>query len=572
MPTTNNWLADTQATVLEGMNRGREPELLSDQQAHLLRNLSTRGGRVRSRPRFVKRATLPAGLMQGAAVFGRLSRILTSVGGRIHEVDPQTWTVEEKTGAEVNSPTQPRAWFCETVGSIIIQDGQSRPFIYDGADFRRAGDEEVPVGRVMAFGNGRLAVVVNSGRDVRIGDIRQPEHQSELKFTETYSLNGGGDFSFPSDVTALAVLPVIDTGSGQGSLIVGCRDSVNSLKTQITQRDLWAEVGFQTIVLPNRGIAGANAVVAVNQDLYFRSSDGLRSVRTSTTDYSAPGLAPLSVEVRHRFDYDTPFLLDDASMVYFDNRALCTHSPFIYGPRSLAQGIVALNFDSLSGRGQKSPPCFDGEWDGLIIAQLFTGNVLGVDRCFALGRDLTGVNGLWEILPEVAEPAGDSPPQVLESRVFFGDSPGTLKNLRRCDVQFSDIRGRLDCRVYFKASKYPFWTLWDTFAVDAPAARVSWSPARPQARTMLSTHSVPEGVDPNTGRLISVGTGFQVRIEFEGVARLDYLQVFQARTGLHPYSDNPEAGSSAGEVSVPAGAVEPSFWHAHPVSPLAGIV
>jgi hypothetical protein len=89
---------------------------------------------------------------------------------------------------------------------------------------------------------------------------------------------------------------------------------------------------------------------------------------------------------------------------------------------------------------------------------------------------------------------------------------------------------------------------------------------------MLSTRSVPEGIDPNTGRLISVGTGFQVRIEFEGVARLDYLQVFQAPTGLHPYSDNPEAGSSAGEVSVPAGAVEPSFWHAHPVSPLAGIV
>ena len=87
------------------------------------------------------------------------------------------------------------------------------------------------------------------------------------------------------------------------------------------------------MVLPTRGIVGANAVVAINQDLYFRSTDGLRSLRTSTADYNSPGLTPLSVEVRHRFDYDSSFLLEDAGVVCFDNRILCTHSPFIYGRR-----------------------------------------------------------------------------------------------------------------------------------------------------------------------------------------------------------------------------------------------
>lgn len=570
MPSTQAWLADTQATVADGMNRDREPELLSEQQAHMLRNVSTRGGRVRSRPRIVKRATLPVGLMQGASVFSGTSEILVSIGGQVHSVNPKTWSISEKTGAGTrNSSKQPRVWFCETAGSIVMQDGQSRPFIYDGAEFRRSESDEVPVGRAMAFGNGRLAVVVNSGSDVRLGDIRQPEHQSELRFTETYNLIGGGDFSFPSPVRALAVLPVVDTGSGQGALIAGCDDSVYSLKTQITQRDLWSEVGFQTILLPTRGITGANAVVAVNQDLYFRSTDGLRSVRTSTADYSAPGLAPLSVEVRHRFDYDSSFLLGDASIVCFDNRILCTHSPFIYGPRSLAQGIVALNFDSLSGRGQKSSPAFDGEWDGVIVAQLFTGLVSGVERCFILGRDLAGVNALYEVLPENAVQAGDEPTQAIETRMLFGDSPGVLKNIRRCDVQFSDIRGGLAVRVYFRPDKYPYWVKWDEFSVDAPPTQ-AWGRVTPQHRSLLSTRSPVEHVDPTTSRLVSCATGFQVRVEWDGFARLDYLQLFQERLSLLPYADNPAPNNQTDVVTVPSWAASPTFWYTHPVSPLAG--
>ena len=531
MPTTEGWLSDTQATVLDGMNRGREPELISEQQAALLRNVSIRGGRVRSRPRIVKRMSLPNGLMQGASIFNASSQIVASIGGKFYVIDPKAWTAEQKNATDLNSSKQPRVWFAETVGSIVMQDGQSKPYIYDGADFRRADSNEVPVGKAMAFGNGRLAVVVNSGYDVRIGDIRQPDHQSELKFTETYNLLGGGDFAFESQVKALAILPVIDTGSGQGALVVGTDSAVYTMKTQISQRDLWGEVGFQTILLPTRGISGANAVVAVNQDLYFRSSDGLRSVRSSTADYDAPGLAPLSVELRHRFDYDTPFLLEDASVVCFDNRLLCTHSPFIYGPRSMAQGLVAFNFDSLSGRGQKSPPAYDGEWDGILIAELFTGRISGTERCFILGRDLDGTNGLWEILRENAVQVGDEPTQAFESRVLFGDAPGTLKHLRRCDLMFSDIRGGLNVRAYFKPNKYPYWVRWDEFTVDAPPTQ-SWGSVVPQHRTLLSTRSPIEELDPTTARLISCSTGFQVRIEWDGQARLDYLQVFQERVSM----------------------------------------
>jgi hypothetical protein len=578
MPDVSNWLSDSQSTVLDGMNSGRTPELISESQAALLRNVSIRGGRVRSRPRFVLRGVIPnlgavpsVGIVQGAAIFSKTGTMLISIAGYVFEVNVDSFFPVKLLSTERNNPKLPRVWFCETAGSIVMQDSQSKPLIYDGATARRAESDEVPVGRAMAFGNGRLAVVVNGGRDVRLGDIRKPEHQSELKFTETFSLNGGGDFAFPENVEALAVLPVVDTGSGQGSLIVGCERSVHSLKTHITQRDLWGEVAFQTVVLPNRGIVGGSAVVAVNQDLYFRSSDGLRSLRTSTADYSAPGLAPLSVEVRHRFDYDTPFLLKDAQVVYFDNRVLCTHSPFIHGPRSLAQGLIALNFDAISGRGEKSSPAFDGEWDGLQISSVVTGRIRGVERCFIVSGRF-----IYEVLPEAADqshPNADSPTQVTETRVLFGDSPATTKVLRRADLQFSNIRTALEVRVYFRPVGYGAWTKWDEFTVSAPTGG-SWNQrVRPQSRQRLSTRSVPEAPqNPNTGAPVSVGTGFQVRVEFEGLAHLDKVTVFQERTDFSPYAANPGIGDSSGPTTLAAGQIEPAFWNTFPVSPLSGIV
>jgi hypothetical protein len=582
MATTQDWLSDTQATVLDGMSRGREPELISEQQAAMLRNISIRGGRARPRPRIVYKFPCATGLVQGASFFRARNTIVFVISGRLFELDPRDWTtVSERTSAgTLLSPTRPQVWMCETEGTMVVQDGQARPIFYDGVTCRRAGDDEVPVGQAMDYANGRLAVAVNNASAVRLGDIRQTAHQSELKFTETTFLNGGGDFNFASPVTALKSLPVIDTGSGHGALIVGCRDSVHTLKTQITQRDLWNEVGFGTVLLPNRGVVGPNALVAVNQDLYFRSSDGLRSLRTSTGDYDAPGLAPLSVEVRHRFDYDTPFLLDGTSMAYFDNRLLCTHSPFIRGTGTLAQGIIAFNFDAISGRGAKSPPAFDGEWDGFLISQIFTGVAHGVQRCFVIARYGAGFNGIFEVLRETEDQTGprnsaavassyfdENPSHALETRTLFADSPGTLKNLRRCDVQFSDIRTALAVRVFYRPEKAAFWMPWDTFSVSALAPAAWGVRADPQRRTLLSTRTVPEVYDPVTGRAVSCGTGFQIRVEWDGFARLDYVQLFQERLTMPSYAENP----GPGDTGNPEGAVFTEFWHSQPVSPLAGL-
>lgn len=571
MPSLEKWLVDNQATVADGMNRGREPALIGEHQAALLRNVSTRGGKAHSRPRFVRRMNLPTGKIQGAFVFDSTGSLLVSVAGRIHEVDPNGWTSVERTSdADRNNSQAPRHFYEKTVSSVVIQDGQSKPIIYDGANFRRAKYDEVPTGSAMAYGNGRLAVAINGGSDVRVGDIRKPQHQSEMKFTEWSSLSGGGDFSFSSKVNSLTYLPVIDTGSGHGPLVVGCKGSVSTLRTQITQRSLWGEVGLGTVLLPNRGITGSSSVVAVNQDLYFRSSDGLRSLRTSTADYGAPGLSPLSVEVRNRFDYDTPFLLEDAQVVLFDNRLLVTHTPLVYSNRSMAQGLISFNFDSLSTRGAKSPPIFDGEWDEMLIAEIAVGEINGVERCFIVGRDAVGQNALWELLPESARLEADSVTSVLETRTLFADAPGTMKHLRRADMSFSKIVGDLSARIYFRPNNYPYWILWDTIASTVSGTQGGWAQIRNQSRSFIQTTQPMDDIDPQTNRPFSTSDGFQVRVEWDGVAQLDHLQVWQERLDITPFADDlPESVPLLTEP--PSSAVDPSFWYSHAISPLAGI-
>lgn len=57
---------------------------------------------------------------------------------------------------------------------LIIQTGRDEPRVYDGYVLRRAsyyGDKVVPIGKQMAYGQGRLFVAVNEGAEIVAGDL-----------------------------------------------------------------------------------------------------------------------------------------------------------------------------------------------------------------------------------------------------------------------------------------------------------------------------------------------------------------------------------------------------------------
>jgi len=57
---------------------------------------------------------------------------------------------------------------------LIIQTGQDEPRVYDGYVLRRAsfyGSQVVPIGKQMAYGQGRLFVAINEGAEIIAGDL-----------------------------------------------------------------------------------------------------------------------------------------------------------------------------------------------------------------------------------------------------------------------------------------------------------------------------------------------------------------------------------------------------------------
>jgi hypothetical protein len=576
MAKPTGWNPNLVGNLVGGMDAGLDPDLIQPGQFSYGRNISVRQGRVHSRPRLVPRYQLPSGKIQGAEAFQARDVMLVAIAGHIYEVDPFSWNFLEKTSnTDYNNPNRPRMYFCETVGSIAIQDDQSAPIIYDGSTWRRSNFDdpttpELPVGAMMSYSNGRLCVAVDQRNAVRIGDIKQQNvHQSEFQFTETLFYAGGGDISFPQKVTSLSSLPVINTATGQGSTIVGCRGRVHSLNTQITAREQWDSIPFATEVFTETGITGHRATAQVNQDLYFRANDGLRSIRTAVGDYAGPGLTPLSREVAYRLDHDSGDMLEDAIVRKFDNRLLVTHSPIRYGNRSIALGLISYNLDPLSTGGRKQPAVFDGEWDGVQIAEIVVGLFRGQERCFVIGRDQTGANWIWELLSESNSVVGvtESPQQELVTGALPGAGINAFKELKGCDIWLSDIAGPVDLKVYYRTDQYPYWIYWDEFNI--PAAPVSgWTNNAPVFRNPLSCRTPPEYFDPKTGQYSHRGFSFQIRLVWSGQAKVKFVEGWSAAIPQPDVADNTENEDQNMYAQVPEGQESPSFWYNFPVSPV----
>jgi len=553
-------------TVGGGVDAGANPLDLQINKIADARNVTVSGGRARSRPDFLKLMNLPEGNLQGAGFFEANGTIIAQIEGRLYELFPSDLSYIDITPDGGNNPNSSRIWTVNTDSGIVIQDGKARPIIYDGYKARRTvGNEEIPVGQAMGYGNGRLAVVVEAGDKVRIGDIYQPGvKDSEYKFTETTFLLGGGDFSFPAPVTALFHLPVLDTATGAGSLLVATRKSLYSLATDVTDRDLWPSVkGFQSVLFTKTGVAGPEAFSVVNQDVWFRANDGLRSLRMTVTDYNSPGNTPLSTEVKHRLSFDSNHLLPYVSTAYFDNRLLCTSVPLHYEQRAMFHTTMALNFDARHSLGQSSTPAYDGFWDGVKILQFVQGEVKRRERCYFLGVTSSGQNSLFEVQREndstyhLVPPTVVNPAKEVTTRALSGIGPAgemklQLKKLARADVAWSEIEGDVSATIYFKPDQFPYFIEWHTWEFNSeldfdedPLSEYVWDPAARGYRTKLSTKSPPEEIHWMNDRGVDIGFSFQIKVVWTGRAQLDSIKVKMESVEDQAPADNPtETGNN----------------------------
>lgn len=538
---------ESQGPVSGGVNSGYPPFVIGTDAVSWAVNASFRGLYPVTRPKFVHRATLPTGKMQGARFFDTAEGAMVGcIDGRLYHifVSNDTLTLADVTPLSGrNSKKVPIAYIEQAERHIIVQDGQSRPMLYDGGVARRAVDDEVPVGTHTAYGNGRIFVAF--GREVLAGDLVGLSPTSHLKFTETTYLAEGGAFSFPGKVTGLEFLPRLDDATETGDLLVFTQRSTSAIRSSIFDRTLWKQTpSMQRLVFGSVGCASGYSVTPVNQDLYFRSIDGVRSLRNTFSDQQDNGNTPVSKETERLFNHDSGKWLEYETSVYFKNWLLVACNPRIIrytedhdgdaGFNVVPQSLAVLDFAQIASMRGEGAPAWSGEWTGLGVKFMVRGVFQGRERLFLFCVACDGTSHIYEMVEEEVSdisPDGRVPvTAAVETRTFNFGTPFSRKELVRGDFFFSEIWGPLDRSFQFRQDRNPCWVDWrDATGPDIAFESTGENPVptlEPGWRYSANDVGRPaETCTTLTRKQAHNAYEFQFRIEWTGHARLDRFRV-----------------------------------------------
>lgn len=445
---------------------------------------------------------------------------------------------------DVNSPINGRAWLKQAESFLIIQDGQARALIFDGAALFRSSPtkQQVPTGTVMAYGIGRLWVAVNKNEFVASdlvrgssGTVQYGNVDAILYFKENTLIAGGGAFTVPiqsGEITAMEFMPVLDTSTGNGPLIVFTERGAFSVNVPLLRTD-WPLVTspVQTVVLTGNGAVSAYATVATtNSDIFFRSKDGLRSFVLAIREFqNSWGNTPVSSELSRVLDKDDEVLIRYSSAIQFQNRLWFTVSPKPLPEKEQGayhDGMATLDFHPISNMRQKSPPTYDGVHAGIKPTLLFKGVIDGRERAFVWALNEDNHNELWEM--SVKEPFDNGDRRIknfLETKSYPFQNPLELKRLEGVEIYVKEVMGRVDFTLFYKPDDYPCWIEWGRQQVvcanwrDCPEPdALCTTPVvyRPGYKTRLSFGQPPRVDHDVDDKPAQYGYEFQFRLEWEG--------------------------------------------------------
>lgn len=437
-----------------------------------------------------------------------------------------------------------QVWMEQAEDFMVIQDGQGKAIIYNGSVARRAEADEVPTGTAMGYGLGRLWVA--RGREFVAGDIAggpsgtalYNKRDAVLKFTENDYLNEGGAWLAPGDVTEIAFPTTLDTSVGQRDMILFHKGGAVAV-TLPTDRDTWKNLKepAQRVVLEPFGAMGRS--VKVNNDLWFRARDGIRSYIVAQRQFGEVGNVPMSREMSAVLNSDDESLLGNATGVLFDNRLLI---PCV-GQRDFDRGyyylgLVVLDFDLVSSMSDRLPPAYDGVWTGLKFLQVVQGEFNGVMRCFAFVLNSDREIEVWELTKsDICDrpSAGTESPiewKVTLRRLGFEDNGDGLKRLAAARFWTDQMRGDIRITTEYRPDQYPIWQSWGPSWTKQ--AKKQWCagddciPRIPMAQ-YRTRQRLPQLLSPDDeisdGKPMNQGHTFDIRVTCQGAFRLRRVRV-----------------------------------------------
>lgn len=544
-----------------GMDSGRAPNLLAANQLAFMVNCTVRGGWPKPRPG-LRKLTLNFGDQEGLETnfktgnFQTLGayqgddgnlHLISMHGGRVFRatVGKDSLAIQDiSITGDLNPSNRPLAWTRQAENYFLIQDGQSKPFIYNGSASRRAGFNEVPVGREMAYIMNRLFVA--NGRSYVIGDIEfgpsgTPAlgyRDALLKFTENTFLNEGGSFGVPAsagNITGITAIANLDTVLGQGEAVIFTENMI--FATQLPpDRTTWKNTTqpLQRVIQLNFGATSQSSIVQINGDLFYRSKDGFRSLIYALRYFNDWGQSPISKEMNRIIERDDRYLLSHCNAMLFDNRYLATVSPFKSARGVSHRALAVMDFDLLGSVKQRLPPSWEGIWTGLDILQVVVGQYNGVDRAFLYVNGCDDEIEVWELsLSDHFDHDTRRIEWAYETRAFDFNNKFDLKKLETCDAYLDEMDGEVTITMQYRPMGYSCWLPWQTWDECAKIEQCSedltacmvFQENQPQARNKLHARQPADSFDRVNKTLLRNVFETQARFAITGYCRMRHLRL-----------------------------------------------
>lgn len=591
----------TLMSLYKGMDGGRDASTLDGNTFAKGINVSTRGGFVRTRPGFVREAaSFKTGIFQGAAVWSLdgSDMIIGVTSGYVW-----LYNLNNRTMTDVGLWRHPvnTCYFEQVDRYMVIQDGnidgydpRARPLILDfrgGQPVIYAYEDphdtyKMPTGTIMKYVHGRLhlrpVTVPNTTDDGRpyflSGDILLPsDPQSALRFEETMYLSGGGAHALPSEmgfVSGMSAFRNSATGTGYGSLLVFGRNGVSAFDMSLA-RSSWTTQQLSSVLFFGAGTMSPWSIVMANDDVLYRSQDGLRSIRYTqamTASQSSLSLAnvPLSNEVKEYMQNEVSAALSLVSASFADNRFLMTAVGSSV-PRQF-KALISLDWANMYTLSELSKPAYDGIWTGLPFVRVLSAMQDGRPFNFIVAKDSAIYRVDESVYSDYAPPKYvpnediDLPPvavpqeKLIESRVVTGYlAPSTSsdssdyvnqKKLKWLELRVSELRRSTTFKVYFRPKGYSLWN-----QIGAEQTIVVPPGSLPQGRRKLR-FAVTEAFtqcDPATKTLVFSGVEFQFAIQWTGYCQLDTIRVLTTIEGERPPEPCSEVEGAVVQPSASAG-------------------
>lgn len=579
---STRYLYDGVVGTSGGMNSGLEPELLGEDELSYIKNGAIGTGFITHRPPTIKMAitapdggTLSAstqGYFYGACVYtsdAGISSLIASIGGNLFRFTPQ-YDVNDNplnaiaVDAQANGLVQDTAtavqhWLQQAERWVVWNDGINLPIFWDGSatpptarrSFGYAGNpnqnppqNELPQGRMMAYGLGQLWMALPDGTSFMFSDYvgyssgtaQYQFRDAVLKTKMNSSLATGGNFRVPGNVgqiQGLSFIALLDNTLGTGPLQVFTEQCVFGCIAPITATNLSSLNGpILTETLKSSGSSSQDAIVLAQGDIFFRSSDGqIRSLVLARRDFYRWGNTPCSFEVNRILDGDPMDLLPFDSGVNFDNGMLMACNPVQGNLGVYHTGLISLSFDRVSFMKEKFQPAYNGLWQGLNVLKILTGMFNNVQRCFAfVYNTATNAIEIHEFLTADGSGAhyqdSDANPITLqlESRALFWKGQNKtefdLVRLQGGEMAVQDLQGVTKFLVEFSSVYDPGWHPWANWTVDNTNGATPYV-----ARMGLGSPPSVNNSNPATNRPYEVDYAFQVRVTITGKCKFMGLRL-----------------------------------------------